>query len=474
MRIATLGLTLAALMLAAGCTSLAPDYQRPQMPVPNAWPVESGNTLDGSPSETSISLPAWQDFILDQRLRQVIQMALEHNRDLRIAVLNIEKSRAQYTVVRSEQLPSLDISGSSSRQRQPADLAMGGQAATTGQHQAGLGINAYEVDLFGRVRSMSDAAQLRFLATREAAKTVQLTLISDVASAYLALAADQERLDLARRTLATQQSSYELIARSHELGAATLLDVRQAQTQVESARVDVARYGSQVLEDRNALALLAGQQLPESLLPVSQTDGKLTLAQLTAGLPSEVLLQRPDVLQAELLLEAANADIGTARAAFFPRISLTGIAGTASASLSDLFSGGSGFWQFLPRIDLPIFNAGRNRANLEVSEVEQKIAVARYEKAVQSAFRDVADVMARRSTLNQQLDAQRALVQAQQQYFELSQARFSSGADSYLAVLDAQRGLYAAQQNLISLRLIHNTSAIMLYKALGGGWRSDG
>lgn len=458
-------------LLLAGCSSLAPDYQRPALPVPNDWPVQTQDTgaLSGSDAQQAV-LPDWEDFIVDPALRELVRMALDNNRDLRVAALNIEKARAQYRISRSEAFPAIGVSGAGDRQRLPAELSPTGQGGVSSQYQAGIGASSYELDFFGRIRSLNDEALARFMSTEQARRAVQTALVADVAFAYLQLAADQERLALAQRTLETQRSSYDLIARSQELGASTLLDVRQAQTQVESARVDVARYSSQVLQGRNALDLLLGTSAPNRLLPAKQADDKIVLTRLGAGVSSQILLQRPDVLEAEYVLQAANANIGAARAAFFPRISLTASAGTASSDLSELFAAGSGFWQFVPHIELPIFDAGRNRANLRVSEVQRDIAVAQYEKAIQTAFREVADVLASRSTLTEQLQAQSDLVQALDQYYRLSQARFNSGADSYLAVLDAQRSLYAAQQNLITLRLTGDTSTIQLYKALGGGW----
>lgn len=458
-------------LLLAGCTSFAPDYQRPVMPVPQGWPVQTDDTqAQPEAAGQQVVLPDWEGFVVDPALRELIRMALENNRDLRVAALNIEKARAQYRISRSEAFPAIGASGAGDRQRQPAELSPTGLAGVSGQYQAAVGANSYELDFFGRIRSLNDEALARFLSTEQARRAVQTALIADVAFAYLQLAADQERLALARRTLETQRSSYDLIARSQQLGAATLLDVRQAQTQVESARVDVARYSSQVLQGRNALDLLLGTSAPSRLLPAEQADDKTTLTRLGAGVSSQILLQRPDVLEAEYVLQAANANIGAARAAFFPRISLTASAGTASNDLSNLFAAGSGFWQFIPRIELPIFDAGRNSAALRVSEVQRDIALAQYEKSIQTAFREVADVLASRSTLTEQLQAQSDLVQALDQYYQLSQARFNSGADSYLAVLDAQRSLYAAQQDLITLRFTGNTSTIQLYKALGGGW----
>ncbi len=465
--------TLFAALVLTGCTTLAPEYQRPESPAPSIWPVNSTDVRNAGPDDQAQRAAAtipWQEFILDTQLRQVVELALNNNRDLRIAALNIDRAREQYQVRRSELFPSIDALGSGTRQRTPASASREGITTTSGSYQAGIGTSAYELDLFGRIRSLNEQALQRYFATEEARKAVQIALVAEVATAYLALGADRERLDLARQTLKAQSQSYELVKRSHELGVATLLDVRQAQTQVESARVDIAQYSSRVLEDQNLLNLLAGTDVPEALLPHSQMDDRVTLATLNAGLPSEVLLSRPDVLAAERQLQAANANIGAARAAFFPRITLTASAGTSSSSLSDLFDGGTGFWQFIPRIDIPIFNAGRNRANLRVAEVDQEIAVADYEKAIQTAFREVADALARRSTLDEQLKAQTALVEATREYYDLSEARFNSGVDSYLTVLDAQRSLYAAQQALISLRLIGNTSTVYLYKSLGGGW----
>ncbi|HWL27578.1 MAG TPA: AdeC/AdeK/OprM family multidrug efflux complex outer membrane factor [Burkholderiaceae bacterium] len=464
---------LAAALFLAGCASLAPDYERPAMPVGSNWPQGPAyRAMDTSAVGTPAADITWQQFIIDDRLRQVVETALNNNRDLRVALLNIERARAQYGVQRAETLPSIGVSGSGAAQRVPADLSPTGQEGITRQYSAGVGISAYELDLFGRVRSLKDEALQRYLATQEAHKTVHIALVAEVANAWLSLAADQERLDLARRTLDSQQQSYALTRRSQELGAASMLDLRQAQTLVESARVDVARFTSHIAQDRNALELLVGSRLPDSLLPAGQGDGAATLSELRASLPSDVLQSRPDVVRAERLLQAANANIGAARAAFFPRIALTASAGTASNALGSLFDGGTGFWSFLPQLDLPIFDGGRNRANLKISEADRDIALAEYEKSVQVAFREVADALAERGTLGEQLDAQRDLVDASEHNKALADARYRSGVDSYLNVLDAQRNLYAAQQELITLRLANSSNHVALYKALGGGWKS--
>lgn len=312
--------TLFAALVLTGCTTLAPEYQRPESPAPSIWPVNSTDVRNAGPDDQAQRAAAtipWQEFILDTQLRQVVELALNNNRDLRIAALNIDRAREQYQVRRSELFPSIDALGSGTRQRTPASASREGITTTSGSYQAGIGTSAYELDLFGRIRSLNEQALQRYFATEEARKAVQIALVAEVATAYLALGADRERLDLARQTLKAQSQSYELVKRSHELGVATLLDVRQAQTQVESARVDIAQYSSRVLEDQNLLNLLAGTDVPEALLPHSQMDDRVTLATLNAGLPSEVLLSRPDVLAAERQLQAANANIGAARAAFF-------------------------------------------------------------------------------------------------------------------------------------------------------------
>ena len=463
--------SLAGALLLAGCTSMAPTYERPAAPVQAAWPTGPAyNSSAASVQPTQVKADiGWQIFIADENLRKLVAIALENNRDLRVAALNIERARAQYQISRADLLPTIGVSGSGTSQRVPADLSATGETQINRQYSAGAGVSSYELDLFGRVRSLKNEALERYLATQESRKTVQLSLVAEVASAYLALGADQERLRLARQTLDSQQKSYGLIQRSHELGVASLLDLRQAQTVVESARVDVARFTSQIAQDQNALGLLLGSRVPAELLPARQNDDNITIAELDPGMPSDVLQSRPDVLQAERLLRAANANIGAARAAFFPSITLTGSAGTTSSALSGLFDGGTGFWSFVPQLKLPIFDAGRNRANLNVSQADRDIALAQYEKAIQSAFREVADALAQRGTLNEQLNAQTALVAASSDNYRLSQARYQRGIDSYLNVLDAQRSLYAAEQNLITLRLTKNTNRVTLYKVLGGG-----
>ncbi len=467
-------LTLAALALLAGC-SLAPTYQRPVAPVAGAYPTGPAYQAD---SAVLNARPAadiqWRDFFADARLRQVIELALANNRDLRVSTLNIEKARAQYGVERAALLPKISAGGGGSGQRTPAGLSSTGQAQVTHQYSANLGASAYELDFFGRVRNLSDAALESYLGTEEARRAAQISLVAEVAGDYLTLVADQERLRLALETLKSQQVSYDLSQSRFKAGATSGLDMYEAQTSVEAARSDVALYTAQVALDQNALTLVVGAPVPAELLPQGPLEAVTALTELPAGLPSEVLQRRPDVLEAERTLRAANANIGAARAAFFPRISLTGTAGSASGNLSGLFKAGSGAWSFLPQISLPIFDGGANRANLDIAKAERDIAVARYEKAIQTAFREVSDALAQRGTLGQRLASQEALADASSKSYRIHEARYRQGAESYLNALVSQRALYSAQQSLISARLQKQGNLVTLYKVLGGGWQAEG
>ena len=463
-------LALAVSTLLAGC-SLMPAYDRPAAPVPAQF---DGAAAQADAQSVPVADIGWRAVFTDPKLQQVIELALDNNRDLRVAALNIDQAWAQYRVQRADLAPGVDLGGSGNGSRTPGDLSGTGQPLVAHSYSATLGISAYELDLFGRVRSLKEQALQQFLSTTEAQRSTHISLIAQVATAYLTLAADQDLLRLAQDTLTSQGESYRLQQRSFELGAASALTLRQAQTTVESARVDVERYTAQVAQDRNALRLLAGTEVPSDLLPTALPDSASAdaniLASIPAGLPSELLQRRPDILQAERTLQAANANIGAARAAFYPSISLTASAGSASAGLSGLFKGGSGSWSFAPSISLPIFDGGRNRANLDVAKVQRDIDVATYEKAIQTAFREVSDALAERGTLGRQLQAQQALVDASADSYRLSQARFERGVDSYLGALDAQRTLYAAEQTLIDTRLSRFTNLVTFYKALGGGW----
>ncbi len=453
-----------------GACTLMPAYHRPDAPVENRFAGDAATHA----STTAVADIGWRDVFTDPALQQVIALALDNNRDLRVAVLNIEKARAQYGLERAALFPTINAAASESASRTPADLSSSGRAVTARNYTATLGFSAYELDLFGRVRSLKEQALESFLSTAEARRSTQISLIAEVATAWLTLASDQDRLRLAQETLKSQLSTYQLTQRSYELGSASALSLRQAQTSLESARVDVESYSAQVEQDRNALVLLVGAGLPASLLPQGLPDTRLAaaspLATIPPGLPSDLLQRRPDILQAERELRAANANIGAARAAFYPSISLTANTGTSSARLAGLFKGGSGSWSFVPQITLPIFDGGANRANLDIATISRNIYVAQYEKAIQTAFREVSDALAQRNTLGRQLEAQEALVEASEGSFRLSQARFDNGVDSYLSVLDSQRTLYSAQKNLIGTRLSRWTNLVTFYKTLGGGW----
>lgn len=466
-------ISMAALALLAGC-SLAPTYERPATPAPASWPTgPSYKAEQASADAQPVADIAWRDFFADARLRQVIELALANNRDLRVSILNIEKARATYGIERAALIPSLSASGGQSATRVPKNQSPTGEASITRQYTANLGISAYELDFFGRVRSLSDSALEQYLSTEEARRAQQISLVAEVASSYLNLVADQQRLAVAQQTLQSQQSSYELAKRRFDAGATSGLDKYDAQTSVELARSDVATYTSQVALDQNALTLLVGSSVPAELLPQAEFGAVTALADVPAGLPSDVLQRRPDVLAAERTLRAANANIGAARAAFFPRISLTATAGSLSNNLSGLFKGGSGTWSFLPQISLPIFDGGVNRANLDIAKVNREISVAQYEKAIQVAFREVSDALAQRGTIDERLQSQEALVEASSKSYTIQEARYKQGAETYLNALITQRALYSAQQSLITARLSKSTNLVTLYKVLGGGWQPE-
>ncbi|WP_310600862.1 efflux transporter outer membrane subunit [Desulfobulbus sp.] len=457
----------------AGCSTLAPSYSRPAAPVPATWQTgaDAPEKAPG-PGQQDAAAIAWRDFYLDPRLQKIIALGLEHNRDLRVTALNVERTQAQYRIQWAELMPKINANGAAEYQRQSADFSNTGEAKDLHQYTVGLGVTSYELDLFGRLRSLKDQALEQYLASEQAQRSARISLIAQIAAGYLTLAADRDLLQLAQETLKTQQESYQLIQRRFEVGASSELDLRQAQTQVESARVDVARFSTLVAQDEDNLNLLVGARVPAELLPAGLTDQVAALEGITPGLSSEVLLQRPDVLQAENLLKGYNANIGAARAAYFPRIVLIGTLGSGSNELSGLFTTGSGSWSFVPRIDLPIFDAGARAAQLQVAEIDRDIAVAQYEKAIQSAFREVADTLAQRGNVDQQLAAQLALRDATERRYVLARERYYKGVDSHLNVLDAQRSLYSAQQGLVDVRLVRLTNLVSLYKALGGGLKT--
>lgn len=460
---ATLGL--------GACKGLEARYHQPALPVTDAWPIPPATAEAGAAADIG-----WRDFYTDERLRKLIAQALGDNRDLRVAVLNVEKARATYQVQRAARLPEIDATGSLVRERASGaqlGLPAGSGGAIVQYESAGVGISGFELDLFGRVASLSHAALQQYFADADARRAAQLSLIAEVANAYLTLAADIEHERLGDQTLESQAASYRLTEQRHALGAVSALDLSQARTTVEAARADAARYRGAVALDRNALTLLVGAPLDPALLPDGFGADVAGAAPLPAGLPSSVLLRRPDVRQAEHVLRAADATIGAARAAFFPSITLTGNFGSTSTELSGLFKSGTGTWSFMPQVNLPIFAAGRLRANLHAVTAERDIAVARYEGAIQSAFREVADALALTGTLREQNLAQSALAEATGSAFKLSEARYKAGKDSYLTMLDSQRSDYGARQALIATRLAEESNRVTLYKVLGGGWREE-
>jgi outer membrane protein, multidrug efflux system len=464
-----LAVALVASLATGGCGVLEPRLPEARPDILPEWPLPPTSSVmstvpTASEGGTAVADLGWRDFFVDAKLEELVARALQNNRDLRVAVLNVERTREQYRVQRSQRVPSLDAAASMVRQ------GSDGQSVSE-VYGAELAVTQFELDLFGRVRSLSSAALERYFAQEEARRSTQLALIAEVANVYLTLAADRDQMRLAEATLRTREEGYELTRKRHEFGAVSSLDVYQSRTQVESARADVARFAGQVAQDLNALNLLVGAPVEAALLPAG-FDAEVTgLHALPAALPSEVLLRRPDVLQAERLLRSANANIGAARAAFFPSITLTGAIGTASNDLSGLFDGGTGTWSFIPQVRLPIFEGGRLRANLGTARVDRDVALAQYERAIQQGFREVADALALTTTIASRRAALEQLVEAATRAEELSIARYEAGRDSYLVRLESQRTLYVAQQALIATRLAEQTNRVNLYAVLGGGWQ---
>jgi multidrug efflux system outer membrane protein len=461
-----LALTACALAL-AGCT-LDPAYQRPAAPVPTAWPT--GAAYPATSGEASVA--GWRDVVVDPNLKAVIEQALANNRDLRIATANIAAARAQYGVQRADLFPAITANAGATYAHEPL-AALTGQAGSGSidehLYSTSVGFSAYELDLFGRVRSLTRAAQEQYFATEEARRTAQISLVAEVAGDWLTLAADRTLLQVAQDTERSQAASLDLAQHRFDAGVASGVDLAQAKGAYEQARSDVANDTTQVAQDRNALDLVVGAPVADALLPSGLTDA-LPVAETPAGVSSAVLLRRPDVVQAEDQLKAQNANIGAARAAFFPTITLTGSGGATSTALQTLFRGASQTWSFAPNIALPLFEGGRNIAGLHYAKAERDVAVATYEKAIQTAFRETADALARRGTIDEQLAAQIAQRDAAADGATLANARYERGADTYLNVLIAQRTLYAARQSLVATQLARADNLVTLYKALGGGW----
>jgi NodT family efflux transporter outer membrane factor (OMF) lipoprotein len=458
-RLALIPLAAAAALL-SGCMSLAPKYERPAAPVATSYP---DTTPDDSRDALRASAIDWRRFFADARMQRLIELALQNNRDLRVAVLNIEQARAQHRVTRADLLPTVGVGISSQRQPGPT-------GNLTNTYLAGVFVSSYELDLFGRVRSLSNADLARYFATEEARKAAQISLIGSVAGAELALRADDELLRIAEDTLRTREESLKLTQLRFDNGVASELDVRQSQSLIEGARAAVAQTRRQRAQDLNALTLLVGQPLPPDLPAAPSINETVMSPDVPAGLPSELLTQRPDIRQAEQQLIAANANIGAARAAFFPSITLTASAGSGSSHLADLFKSGSFAWTMTSQALLTVFDSGRNQANLDSARAGRDIAIAQYEKAIQSAFREVADALAGRATLGEQMRAQQAQALADEASFNLSDLRYRNGVASYLDLLDAQRSLFATRQAVVQTKLLSLQNQVTLYQTLGGGW----
>jgi multidrug efflux system outer membrane protein len=450
-------IVLAVALVLSGCTMI-PKYERPVAPVAAQYPG-----LAETRKESAASDIAWQNFFAEERLKKLIELALANNRDFRVAILNVEQSRAQYRITRSASFPTVDGSGSYTRQR--------ASGVTSDQWSASLGTTAYELDLFGRVRSLNKQALEKYLATAEARRSAQISLVAAVASEYFTLRETEEQLQLAQQTLQAVQESYALNKATFDAGASNELDLRTAEGQVQTAKINVLTYERQVAQAENYLVLLVGQPLPADLPAPRPMNATNILEDIPAGLPSDLLGRRPDILEAEHTLKAANANIGAARAAFFPAITLTASIGATSSQLSKLFGSGTGIWSFSPQVTVPIFTGGQNRADLDSAKVSTRIEVANYEKAIQTAFREVADALVANSSYAGQIEEQGTLIDAQQRRFDLANTRYRQGEDSYLNVLSAQQDLYSAQQGLLEAQFNKLASQISLYTALGGGWK---
>ena len=457
-KLLTVGLTLGL----AAC-SLQPVYQRPAAPVAAAFPAGAAYQASPAGGKPAVEI-GWRDFLADPRLQRLVETALENNRDLRVAALKVRQVQAQYRIQRSASLPSVAGFAGESASRTPGKAPEMARTYSTGVAAA------WEIDFFGRLQSLSDAALQQYFATVQARRAAEILLVSQVADQYLTMLALDEHLAVTRRTLAAAQASYDIVKLRFDAGAGTELALRQAQSVVEQSNADLAAGTRARAQAENALVLLLGQPLPADLPPVIPLDEQQILAEIPAGLPSDLLERRPDILQAEALLRSENADIGAARAAFFPSISLTGSLGSSSATLDGLFGAGSLAWAFAPSITLPIFEGGALQSNLAVARIRKDIGIAEYEKAIQTAFREVADGLAARGTYDDQLAAQERYTATQQRSLELAEFRYRNGVDSYLEVLTAQTGLYGAQQALVTTRLQRLTNLVDLYRTLGGGW----
>lgn len=448
----------------SGCLSLAPASDTPELPVPAAWPSSLITNAEGAQADGLM----WSAYFTDPVLQRLIETALSNNRDLRLAALRTEEARAAFGIQRSERFPSLDVGAQGRRARVPGDLNPSGRSQVGSEYRAEVGLSSWELDLWGRVRNLETAALQNWLATDAARQAVHLALIVQVADGYLGLRELDERVAIAQQTVSTREESYRIFQRRHALGATSKLDLMQVQTLLNQAQMLHAQLQQARASQLYALAILLGAN-PGPLPARAAFDETMRLAELQAGLPADLLNNRPDIISAEHRLRASHANIGAARAAFFPRIALTGSFGSASAELSDLFESGSRAWMFMPTVSLPIFDGGRRRASLELSEVRSDMAVADYEKTIQVAFREVADALSAKRWLAEQLAIQREHLQAQSERARLAQLRYDNGSAAYFEVLDAERDLLDIQQRLVQARRALLSSQVALYAALGGG-----
>lgn len=456
--------TLVIAMLLGGC-SLAPTYERPVAPVEQHW----ASTERGSP----INQMAWQSFIVDPELRRLVVIALDNNRSLRQTLLDIEQARAQYRIQRADRVPGLNANASGNRQRLPADLASNGQAGVASSYQVGVSLPEYELDLFGRVKSLTDSALQEYLATEEAARAAQIALIAEVSQAYLIHDGAQRRLDLTQQTLISREYSFALISQRRSNGTATALDYQEALGLVEQSRAEQESNLRQKQQAFNALVLLLGTKDAAKAIPERLSTEPMLVQDIAPDTTSTLIERRPDILAAEHRLQARNADIGAARAAFFPRISLTGSFGTSSAQMSGLFDGGSRSWSFVPNLSLPLFDAGRNSAGLSLAQARKDSAVAAYEGTIQTAFREVADALAATDTLRREEAARRALANTSSETLTLAKARYEGGIDSHLRYLDAQRTSFVNETAFIEVSTQRQIALVDLFRSLGGGWSPD-
>ncbi|AIA72242.1 efflux transporter outer membrane subunit [Pectobacterium atrosepticum] len=453
---------IAVTLLLAGC-SMAPTYTTPPSPITEQWKSDrhSSATTD------------WKTFIQDERLRHLVDMALANNRDLRQTLLNVDVARAQYRIQRADRLPGIEAQGSGSRQRVPGDISPTGQAAVQSEWRSGVGLAAFELDLFGRVKSLSDAAMEEYLATENNARGARITLIAEVVQAYLTRNGAAQRYELTNSTLQSRQDSLRLISERRAVGVASALDYQEALGLVEQVRAEREQVTRQLRQSENALRLLVGTNDIDRYLPQKSVAEEAILQNIAPGTPSQLLAYRPDIEAAENRLKSRNASIGAARAAFFPRISLTGMYGSASTELSDLFSSGQQAWSFSPQITLPLFSGGSNMANLDVANLRKDIAVADYEKTIQTAFREVSDALDATDTLRREALAQESLTKTNLESLRLAEARYAGGVDGHLRYLDAQRRAFGSQIQLIDIRTQHQVALSTLYRALGGGWHEE-